>query len=650
MTVSAGVTVIGTATVNAVNGVATFTTVGLSGTAGSYTLTFAASGLTSATQAITLTPGTASQLVITTQPAGATSGTAFTTQPVVAIRDAAGNTVTSSTLAVTVAKASGSGTLSGTTTVNAVNGIATFSGLTITGSGAHTLAFNATGVTGATSNSITVAGVADIRLNVGAAATASGTVGSNLSIPLNVDMTNRASENIAAINVTVSWDPTKFTYVGNSAGNWVDSNGDPASVTVNATQAANGTLQITGFTTAATTSSFTLRNLTLTPSAAGGATVSATVNTAGNEAGGSITVTPRNLTVTSTAPAVTPTQLVLTTNAAGAASSAAFTTQPVVAIRDGNGNATSSTAAVAMTVSAGATVIGTATVNAVNGVATFTNVGLSGATGSYTLTFASAGLTNATQSITLGAGAPSQLALTTQPGGATSGLPFSTQPVVVIRDAAGNTVTSSTLAVTVARASGTGTLSGTVTVNAVNGVATFSGLALTGTGAHTLSFSGAGVTGITSNAFTVAAGGTPGIKLNVGASPTASATVGTNIVIPIGLDLSTRGTDDLAAITVVITWDPARFTYVSNSAGNWVDANGDPASITVNATQAANGTLQVTGFTNEATLASFTLRNLTLTPTSSGAATVSASVSTAGNVAGGNVTVTPRNLSVTINP
>jgi len=62
---------------------------------------------------------------------------------------------------------------------------------------------------------------------------------------------------------------------------------------------------------------------------------------------------------------------------------------------------TSSSAAVTMTVSSGATTVGTTTVNAVAGVATFSNIGLSGTAGAaYTLTFASPGLTAATQSIT----------------------------------------------------------------------------------------------------------------------------------------------------------------------------------------------------------------------------------------------------------
>jgi hypothetical protein len=54
-----------------------------------------------------------------------------------------------------------------------------------------------------------------------------------------------------------------------------------------------------------------------------------------------------------------------------------------------------------MTVSGNGTTVGTTTANAVAGVATFTDVGISGTAGTaYTLTFASAGLTSATQSIT----------------------------------------------------------------------------------------------------------------------------------------------------------------------------------------------------------------------------------------------------------
>src|SRR5207249_3793832 len=76
-------------------------------------------------------PGPASKLVFTVQPRSSPAGTEIV--PAVLIQDASGNTVTTATNAVTVALGTNpaGGTLSGTTTVNAVNGVATFPGLWI---------------------------------------------------------------------------------------------------------------------------------------------------------------------------------------------------------------------------------------------------------------------------------------------------------------------------------------------------------------------------------------------------------------------------------------------------------------------------------------------------------------------------------------
>jgi alpha-tubulin suppressor-like RCC1 family protein len=260
VTVSAGATVVGTATATASSGLATFTNVGISGTAGaSYMLTYASSGLASATQSITLTAGPASQLVLTTTAAGAAGGAAFTTQPAVAIRDAAGNTRSSDNLTVVTMTVSAGATVIGTATATASSGVATF-----------------------------------------------------------------------------------------------------------ATVGVNGT------------------------------------------AGTSYTLTFASPGLSSAAQSITPTvgtasQLVLTRNAAGAASGTAFTSQPVVAIRDPAGNTRTSdnSTAVTMTVNAGGTVAGIATATASSGVATFTNVGISGFGGIYTLNFGAGALTPATQSIDL---------------------------------------------------------------------------------------------------------------------------------------------------------------------------------------------------------------------------------------------------------
>jgi len=94
-----------------------------------------------------------SAIAVTTQPVGSTSGAALATQPVVRIVDAAGNTVTHSSALVTVS-ASG-GTLGGTTTVTAVNGVATFTNLTHTTAGTYTLTFASTSLTSVTSASFT---------------------------------------------------------------------------------------------------------------------------------------------------------------------------------------------------------------------------------------------------------------------------------------------------------------------------------------------------------------------------------------------------------------------------------------------------------------------------------------------------------------
>ncbi|NWJ49103.1 MAG: hypothetical protein HXX08_24870 [Chloroflexi bacterium] len=157
-----GATLGGTATISAVNGVATFSDLSLDKSGTGYVLTASATGLTSAnTNSFDITTGTAAKLVITTQPSGAVASSAFTTQPVVTAQDANGNTATSFNRAVTVAIKSGAGTtgalLSGTLTVNAINGVATFSNLKINKSGrGYVLVFNATGLTSAQSNPFNV--------------------------------------------------------------------------------------------------------------------------------------------------------------------------------------------------------------------------------------------------------------------------------------------------------------------------------------------------------------------------------------------------------------------------------------------------------------------------------------------------------------
>ncbi len=105
--------------------------------------------------------GTPTRLAFTVLPAGATRRSEFTTQPTVTVLDADGNTASTYNGAVTVSITPGTGTsgaiLTGTTTATALNGVATFAGLTINlaGSG-YTLTVAGLGLTSATSGAFDV--------------------------------------------------------------------------------------------------------------------------------------------------------------------------------------------------------------------------------------------------------------------------------------------------------------------------------------------------------------------------------------------------------------------------------------------------------------------------------------------------------------
>jgi hypothetical protein len=225
------------------------------------------------------------------------------------------------------------------------------------------------------------------------------------------------------------------------------------------------------------------------------------------------TITATNATGSSTAEFVltvnvgAASKAMITTQPSGAANGVALTTQPVIRITDSSGNTvTSSSIEVVASIASGSgTLSGTTTVAAVNGVANFTDLLLSGTAGNFTLTFTPTSLTAVTSSsFALSVGAASKAMITTQPSGAVDGSVFTTQPVIRITDAGGNTVTSSTVNVVASIASGTGTLSGTTTIAAVNGVATFTNLKITGSGSHTITFTPAdSLSTVTSSGFTV---------------------------------------------------------------------------------------------------------------------------------------------------
>ena len=121
----------------------------------------ATSGAAGALVVVTVSPGPAAALGMRVQPAGSVAGSPLVAQPLVEIRDRAGNLVPAATNAVTVAIATGGGSLSGATTVNAAGGVATFTNLVLSGTaGTRTLSFSATGLTPVTSSDVALSATA----------------------------------------------------------------------------------------------------------------------------------------------------------------------------------------------------------------------------------------------------------------------------------------------------------------------------------------------------------------------------------------------------------------------------------------------------------------------------------------------------------
>jgi hypothetical protein len=460
-----------------------------------YTVSDSTGRTATARATITVAIGEPVALAITTQPsATAPSGAAFARQPVVELRDAANNTVPRANVDITAAIASGDGTLGGTATVATnASGAAAFTNLKISGTiGDRTLQLSSTGLSGATSGTITItAGAAD-RLSITTEPSSSAPSGAAFARQPVIQLRDASGNAVAQAGVSVS------AAIASGAGTLSGT----TSVATNADGVATfGNLSISG-TVGDRTLAFTSTGLT-------------------DAASDTITIS-----------AGAPERLSITTQPSSSArSGVAFEQQPLIQLRDASGNAVSQadvnvTAAIA---SGGGTLGGAKTVATdANGVADFSNLLISGTVGDRTLSFSATGLTGATSgTINLTAGAASQLSISTQPSAtARNGEAFARQPVVQLQDASGNDVSQTGITITVALASGDGTLGGaaTATTNA-SGTATFTGLRITGTvGERTLRFSAAGLTGATSDAISV----TPGAptQLSITTQPSSSAQAG----------------------------------------------------------------------------------------------------------------------------
>jgi streptogramin lyase len=172
----------------------------------------------------------------------------------------------------------------------------------------------------------------------------------------------------------------------------------------------------------------------------------------------------------------------------------------------------------------GATLGGTLSVTASQGVATFSNLTLTQAAAGYTLAVSSSGVDSVTTSaITVTPAAAAQLVITQQPPATVKvSSPFTMK--ASIEDAYGNVVTTASGSVSVAFANNpTGaTLGGTRSVTTSQGVASFTNLTINKIGSgYTLQVSSSGLTSATSNPINVTRNGHgPAIVLPPTGNPT----------------------------------------------------------------------------------------------------------------------------------
>src|SRR5207237_307397 len=110
----------------------------------------------------TISPASASQLTFMQQPTDSRAGVALSPAVTVAVADAFGNPLTTSTIAAAVA--TGPGSLGGTLTASVANGVATFTNLVFQKAGTYTLTLTDDSLRNATTAGVTITAAAPSQL------------------------------------------------------------------------------------------------------------------------------------------------------------------------------------------------------------------------------------------------------------------------------------------------------------------------------------------------------------------------------------------------------------------------------------------------------------------------------------------------------
>jgi VCBS repeat-containing protein len=232
-------------------------------------------------------------------------------------------------------------------------------------------------------------------------------------------------------------------------------------------------------------------------------------NTAGTQTASASSTGLTPVTFTQTAVAANPTALVLVSGDAQSAQAGTTLAEPlVVRLVDDNGNGVGNKGITWVVAPGGGSVNPQNVTTSPTGFAQ-TSWTLGNGAGTNQVSAVFSGVPAVPFTATGTAGAATKLAFAQAPVNTSAGSPITPAVKVAIQDAAGNTVTSATDAITIAIGNNPagGTLSGTKTVGAVNGVATFAGLSIDKSGnGYTLTAAATGLTGVTSPSFDIVPG------------------------------------------------------------------------------------------------------------------------------------------------
>ena len=479
----------------------------LGSTVGTQTVTATASGLTGSpvTFSATAKGVTPTKLAIGSQPANAAAGAALPAISVIAQTDA-GDTASTFAGAVTLSLSGGTSgaVLGGTTTVNAVAGVAIFTGLTVSKSGTgYSLAASSSGLSGATTSSfdVTAAAAGKLAFTTQPLSSSVGNSVGSLTVTATDNFGNLSSTFTGLVTLGIVSNPGGAALTGVTSANAVAGVATFSSVLLNRpgigyTLSANAT----GL-SSATSNSFDIA-----------------VGTAAN--------------------------LVPVSGGGQSGTVGGALPQPVVVqVQDVGGNGVSGKTVTFAVVTGGGSLSVTSGVSDASGnVSTVWTLG--GTAGAQQISATATGLGGSPLAINATATAAlNHFSVTTQPAvSQAAGINVTPGFVVTALDATNAVITAfnGTVALSIGSNPGGSTLGGTSSVSAVSGVATFSAFKLdkAGTG-YTVTANSAGFTAITSSAFNIAAGAATQMAINGGnaqtsAQSTALATPLTAIVKDVG--------------------------------------------------------------------------------------------------------------------